>query len=177
MRSIIILASVFATIVKYVMPLQFLQSFILTSEAGILSLSKIQYLPLITAFNNSTVIKSTPGDFPFCNLDIAALTSLGVGSLVAISSITPSTIHSSSSDVWLAASPRLSIHLKHSIHLACPSSLVLTSFPFLSNTAVLNLRLSLQIFFVSLYNVLIRRILAASSAVLAILSIHFLLSV
>ena len=121
-----------------------------------------------TAFNNSIVIESTPGHFPFCYLDIAALTSLGVGSLVAIFSITPSTIHLRRQLLYgFASSPLLSISLKFSVHLACTLSLPPTSFPFLSNTAVLCFGLSLQIFSVSLYNVLGRWLLVASSAVLA----------
>ena len=175
MRSIIVLASIFATIDNNVVPLQFLQSFIFPFFSSLMMMLWVQLLGIclylqtllrswytffvvnsISAFNKSAVIESTPGDFPFCNLDIAALTSLSVGSLVAISSITPSTIHRSSSVVGFAGCPRLSISLKYSVYLACTSSLLLKSFPFLSNTAVLCLGLSLQIFFVSLYNVLIR---------------------
>ena len=119
-------------------------------------------------------MESTSGDFPFFNRSIATFTSPIVGSVIAISSInSPSwNTHSSSIVIGSVGSSLFST----SVHLACISFFSVTRLPLLSRMAVLLLGLSLHSTFVNLYNVLICCFLTASSASLAMPSIHFLLS-
>ena len=131
-----------------------------------------------SAFSNSDVILSMPGDFPFFSLVMASSTSPKVGSLTDISSINSPNPNSTSSSgpMGLSGCSLFNTSLKCSVHLSCMSSFVLRRLLSLSNTAVLCLGLSSHSFLVNPYKVFISWLRAAFQLqILSPLTISFCL--